>query len=161
MPQSLAQFYLHLVFSTKHRQPLLSVEADRIATHEFLATVCRTLDCPSLKVGGIEDHVHILCRFDRSISVSDLVKELKRVSSLELKTRNPELRNFYWQNGYGAFSASPEHVEALIEYIANQEQHHREEAYADEYRRLLNAHGLQWDERYVWDCDSSSLFDPG
>lgn len=104
-----------------------------------------------LRVGGIEDHIHILCRLGRSIPVSDLVRELKRESSKWLKAKSPGLAEFHWQNGYGAFSVSPAHVNALIEYISNQENHHRRETFQEEYRRLLTKYGLEWDERYVWD----------
>ena len=83
--------------------------------------------------------------------MSDLVKELKRDSSKWAKEQAAAMANFYWQNGYGAFSISPGHVESLRSYIANQEEHHRTESFQDEFRRLLTKYGLDWDERYVWD----------
>jgi len=150
MPQSLAQIYLHIVFSTKDRHPFLRDPKIREAAHAYLGGICNNLDCPVLRVGGSEDHVHILCRFGRTITVADLVKELKRESSKWLKAKSPELSDFFWQNGYGAFSVSPTHVEMLRKYIANQEEHHRNESFQDEYRRLLRKYGLEWDERYVW-----------
>ena len=151
MPQSHAQIYLHIVFSTKDRRAFLQASALRDELHKYLGGTCNNLDCPVLRVGGAADHVHVLCRLGRTITVADLVKELKRDSSQCLKTRSPELQDFYWQNGYGAFSVSPAHVEALREYIANQEEHHRSESFQDELRRLLKKYGLEWDERYVWD----------
>jgi REP element-mobilizing transposase RayT len=151
MPQSLAQVYLHLVFSTKNRHPFLQDPAIRDETHKYLGGTCNNLDCPVLRVGGVVDHVHILCRLGRTCSIADLVKELKRESSQWLKSKAPELSDFYWQNGYGAFSVSPIHVEPLRIYIANQEEHHRIITFQDEFRRLLKKYGLEWDERYVWD----------
>jgi putative transposase len=149
MSQSLAQIYLHIIFSTKNRRPFLQDASIRDETHKYLGGTCNNLDCPVLCVGGVADHVHILCRFGRTISVADLVKELKRDSSHWAKTKG--IADFYWQNGYGAFSLSPGHVEPLRTYIAKQEEHHHKETFQDEFRRLLTKYGLEWDERYVWD----------
>ena len=151
MPQSLAQIYLHIVFSTTNRTPFLQDQQIREDTHKYLGGICNQQGCPVLIVGGVADHIHILCRLGRTISVSDLVKELKRDSSKWAKEQAAAMANFYWQNGYGAFSISPGHVESLRSYIANQEEHHRTESFQDEFRRLLTKYGLDWDERYVWD----------
>jgi len=151
MPQSLAQIYLHIVFSTKNRTPYLRDPALRDETHAYLGGVCRNHDCPSLIIGGVEDHVHILCRFARTITVADFLRELKRDSSKWLKTKSASLADFHWQNGFGAFSISPGHVELLRKYIADQEEHHRKETFEDEFRRLLCKYGIEYDERYVWD----------
>jgi putative transposase len=151
MPQSLAQIYLHIVFSTKGRRPFLADQGLRGEMHKYLGGACNNLHCPVLRVGGVADHVHILCRLGRTISVADFVKELKRDSSQWAKAQGPDLADFYWQSGYGVFSVSPGHVDALRDYIANQEQHHRTESFQDELRRLLTKYGLEWDERYVWD----------
>ena len=151
MPQSLAQIYVHIVFSTKNRHPFLQDASIRDELHNYLGATCNNLDCPVLRVGGVADHVHILCRLGKTRSIADLVKELKRESSQWIKTKAADLHDFYWQSGYGAFFVSPAHVEALREYIAKQEEHHRAESFQDEFRRLLTKYGLQWDERYVWD----------
>ncbi len=119
--------------------------------HNYLGGACNNLQCPVLRVGGVADHVHVLCRLGRTISVADLVKELKRESSKWVKTKAPSLADFHWQNGYGAFSISPGHVEPVRVYIAKQEEHHRIVTFQDEYRNLLRKYGLEWDERYVWD----------
>jgi putative transposase len=104
MPQSLAQIYLHIVFSTKHRTPFLIDRDLRNRAHAYLGGTCRNLDSPALKSGGVEDHVHILCRLSKTLSVSDLVRELKRDSSQRIKEMSADLAGFYWQAGYGAFS---------------------------------------------------------
>ncbi len=119
--------------------------------HAYLAGSCKQLDCPALIVGGVEDHVHILCRLGKSIEVATLLRELKRESSKWVKSQETTLQSFQWQAGYGAFSISPAHVSALKEYIQNQEEHHRGESFQDEFRRLCQKYGVEIDERYVWD----------
>jgi REP element-mobilizing transposase RayT len=151
MPQSFAQNYLHIVFSTKDRRPFLQDDALRDELHHYLGGTCNKLECPVLRVGGVADHVHLLCRLGRTISMADLVRELKRDSSQWIKTKAADLADFHWQHGYGAFSISPSHVEAMRHYIANQADHHRKETFQDEFRRLLTKYGLEWDERYMWD----------
>ena len=151
MPQSLAQIYLHLVFSTKNRAAFLEDATVRENMHKYLSGTCRNLESPSIAVGGVEDHVHILCRQSKKLSVAQLIRELKRESSKWIKEKEAKLKQFYWQNGYGAFSISPSHVDALIEYIRNQEEHHKKETFQDELRRLCKKYGLESDERYCWD----------
>ena len=151
MSQSLAQIYLHIVFSTKQRRPFLQNESLRTETHRYLAGVCRNLDSPALIIGGVEDHVHILCRLSRTHAVSKLIRELKRDSSRWIKSKGTEVREFQWQEGYGAFSVSPSHVEPLKRYIANQSNHHRRESFQEGLRRILEKYGVEYDERYVWD----------
>jgi REP element-mobilizing transposase RayT len=151
MSQSLSQIYLHIVFSTKNRIPFLKEKSLRIDTHAYILGICKNLESPSLIVGGVEDHVHILCRFSRNCSVSNLLRELKKGSSKWIKEQSLSASDFKWQEGYGAFSISPYHSIDLKKYIANQEQHHKKESYQDEFRRILKKYGIQYDERYVWD----------
>ena len=151
MPQSLVQIYVHFVYSTKHRKPFLNDNEFRDRTHRYLAGICRKLKCPALIVGGVEDHVHVLCRFGRNIEVADLIRDSKRDSSKWVKSEQPRLAEFHWQRGYGAFSVSPAHIDALKEYIAKQEVHHRDETFQDEFRRVCRKYGVEIDERYVWD----------
>jgi putative transposase len=151
MPQSLVQIYLHIIFSTKHRQPFLKDNEFRQRTHAYLAGICNNLNCPALIVGGVEDHVHILCRFGKTITVADFIRDMKRDSSKWIKDEQPALAEFHWQSGYGAFSISPSDVEAVQRYIANQEEHHQKVSFQDEFRRLCKKYGLEIDERYVWD----------
>lgn len=151
MPQSLVQIYVHIVFSTKLRKPFLKDKEFRDRTHRYLVGICKNLNSPALIVGGVEDHVHILCRLGKTIHIADLIRDLKRDSSKWIKAEMPRLAEFHWQKGYGAFSISPSHVDALKEYIANQEEHHRRESFQDEFRRLCKKYGLEIDERYAWD----------
>ncbi len=151
MSQSLTQIYLHIVYSTKHRQPFLQDKQIRERMHAYLVGACGNLNCPSLIVGGVEDHVHVLCRFGKTITISNLIRELKRESSKWIKKEYPEQSEFYWQSGYGAFSISPSHVDGLKKYIADQEEHHRHESFKEEFRRLCKKYGVEINERYVWD----------
>src|SRR5437899_1591616 len=125
MPQSLAQIYVHVVFSTKERQPFLLEDAFRKQTHAYLAGICKQQGSPAVMIGGVADHMHILSRLGRTIDLATLVREIKRDSSKWIKESDPMLRGFHWQAGYGAFSISPSHVGALVRYIEDQEEHHR------------------------------------
>ena len=150
MAQSLSAVYVHAVFSTKNRVPFLRDDALRMEMHAYLGGVSNKLGVPALLVGGAEDHVHGLFRLGRSIPLSDWIKELKRVSSLWIKTRAPNQSDFSWQSGYGVFSVSPSNITAVKTYIASQLEHHRKHTFQEEYRLLLKKHGIEWDERYVW-----------
>jgi len=151
MPQSLAQIYVHVVFSTKGRRPLLDDPARREETHRFLGGICNDLQCPVVRIGGVADHVHVLCRLGRMTTIADLVTDLKRRSSLWINEQPKSSPDFHWQNGYAAFSVGSEHVDELSRYIEGQEEHHRTETFQEELRRVLREYGLEFDERYVWD----------
>jgi len=150
MPQSLSAVYIHLVFSTKHRLPLLRDEGLRGDLHSFLGGTSKTLRCPPILVGGVEDHVHLLARLGRTITQAEWVKELKRVSNLWLKTEC-RISDFEWQGGYADFSVSQSNLEQVKSYISNQQEHHRKLSFQDEVRALLTRHQVDWDERYIWD----------
>lgn len=151
MSQSKAQIYVHIIFSTKHRVPFLKDKIIREKLHAYLAGVCHNQDSPSLIVGGVEDHIHILCRLSKNIAPKDLLRELKTESSTWVKNQCPDLKDFYWQGGYAIFSISPSHVDGLREYIADQENHHKQESFQDEVRRIFKKYGMEIDERYIWD----------
>jgi REP element-mobilizing transposase RayT len=151
MPQSLSAVYLHLVFSTKDRRPFLRDKSTRDAIHSYLGSVSKQVDCAPILIGGVEDHVHVLARFGRSITQAEWVKELKRVSNIWLKERGPDYTDFAWQGGYAVFSVSQSNLEQVKQYIANQEEHHRKIGFQDELRALFRKHGIEWDEKYVWD----------
>ena len=117
--------------------------------HAHLGVVSDRLLCSAIVVGGTADHVHLLARQARTITLAEWVKELKRVSSLWAKERG--LANFQWQSGYGAFSVSQSQSQTVASYIARQDEHHRRVGFQDEMRRLLQRHRVEWDERYMWD----------
>jgi putative transposase len=151
MPQSLSNVIIHVVYSTKHRKPSLRDRGLRDETHRQLGGASKTLDCPPILVGGTEDHVHLVARQSRTISLADWIKELKRTTSLWIKQRDRGQKDFQWQAGYGAFSVSQSNLAQVVEYIKNQEKHHRRFDFKTEFRRLLERHGIEYDEQYVWD----------
>ena len=117
----------------------------------YLGAVSARLDCPVIRIGGIADHVHSLARQSRTITVAEWVKELKRASSQWAKTQSPSLLGFQWQAGYAAFSVSQSLSRTVQQYIERQEEHHRRFDFPTELCKMLDAHGVAYDERYVWD----------
>lgn len=150
MPQSLSKVIVHIIFSTKDREPWLDADV-RPRMHAYLATICRDLGGHAFRVGGVADHVHILATLPRTLSQADLVEAMKKTSSKWIKTLAPKYRGFYWQRGYGAFSVSPSQLDGVFEYVESQEEHHRTRSFQEEYREFLQKHGVEFDDRYVWD----------
>ena len=150
MPQSLSKVIIHIIFSTKDREPWLDL-AVRPRMHAYVATICRVLNAEGLRVGGLADHLHIVTTLPRTLSQADMVENLKTTSSKWIKALDSKYRNFYWQRGYGAFSVSPSQLDAVLEYVGNQEEHHRTRSFQEEYRDFLRKYGIEFDERYVWD----------
>jgi REP element-mobilizing transposase RayT len=150
MGQSLVKNYVHITFSTKHRQPLIHPPVEE-ELHSYLGGICNKLECPVIKVGGYTDHVHILCMLSKKIALMKLREEIKSHSSKWIKSKDAEYENFYWQDGYGAFSVNPAEIDVVIAYIANQHAHHSKKTFQDEYRAYLEKYLVVYDERYVWD----------
>ena len=148
MPQSLSRVLVHIVFSTKNREPLITAEhRDRV--FEYLGGTLNAIKCPVLVVGGMPDHVHLLFVQARTLSLSETVEQVKKESS---KWAKEVVRpDFYWQNGYGAFSVSQSNVPRVRTYIQGQTEHHRRRTFQDELRAFLKRHQVEYDERYVWD----------
>ena len=150
MPQSLSLVIVHLIFSTKDRHPFLEPDM-RPRLHAYLATVARDANCEGYRVGGTFDHVHLAIRLSRTITIADLVEELKVNSTKWLKAQAPGLAQFAWQRGYGCFSVGPKDLDSLIAYLDGQEEHHRTRTFQDEFRTFLRKYGVEFDEAYVWD----------
>jgi len=150
MPQSLIRNYVHLVFSTKNREPFINKEI-QAELWSYLGGICKNLECYPIIVGGHLDHVHILCLLSQKIALMKLLEEVKSHSSKWVKTKGEQFRSFYWQNGYGAFSVNSTEIDVVKNYILNQEQHHSNKTFQDEYRAILNKYDVEYDERYVWD----------
>lgn len=150
MSQSLANIYVHLIFSTKERFPFLSPEV-RPDLHAYMATVLANLNSPAVLINSVEDHVHILFNMGRTITLAQVVEDVKKSSSKWIKTQAANLANFAWQAGYGGFSVSESNVPKVANYIQNQEEHHRVKTFQEEYREFLNKHKIKFDEKYVWD----------
>ncbi|MFK7809225.1 MAG: IS200/IS605 family transposase [Saprospiraceae bacterium] len=150
MGQSLVKNYIHIVFSTKYRQDLIYPPYEK-ELHAYIGGTCNELGCPSLIVGGYTDHIHILCRLSQKIPLMTLVQKVKANSSKWMKTNDDYLENFFWQNGYGAFSVNPKKIDIVAGYIERQHEHHSKKSFKTEYRQILKKYDVEYDEKYVWD----------
>jgi REP element-mobilizing transposase RayT len=119
--------------------------------HSYLGGICNNLDCHVIKVGGYIDHIHILCMLSKKIALMKLMEELKSHSSKWIKTKGVEYANFYWQDGYGAFSVKAADINRVIAYIDNQHEHHGKKTFQEEYRVFLKENGVEYNEKYVWE----------
>ena len=151
MSQSLSKILVHVVFSTKDRRPYLNDRELRTELHAYLGGILARLDCQSLIVGGVADHVHALSTLARTRTAADVVKELKRGSTLWVKAADSSLAEFAWQGGYGAFSIGQSQLNDLRHYIANQREHHHRTTFQEEFRHICQCYGIELDERYAWD----------
>ena len=161
MPQSLSAVYLHAIFSTKDRRPFLRDRSLRSSLHAYIGAISKKLECAPLRVGGTEDHTHVLARLGRTMTQAEWIKEIKRASNLWLKEQadppaapdgpSAPLSEFAWQSGYACFSVSVSNLDLVTAYIDNQEEHHRKVSFQDELRAFLKKHRETWDEKYVWD----------
>jgi putative transposase len=151
MPQSLVKNLIHLVYSTKHRQPWIPEDV-REGLFAYQAGIFRQWESPALVIGGVEDHVHALFSLSKNHALKKVVEEVKKGSSKWMKTEDGTGNSeFHWQNGYAGFSVSQSNVEEVSKYIESQAEHHRRMTFQDELRDLFRRHGLEFDERYVWD----------
>ncbi len=150
MPQSLSLDIIHIIFSTKDRHPVLDPDM-RPEVHADPATVARGIGCEAYRVGGMVDHVHLAFRLPRTVTIADLVQELKTSSSKWVKTRSPDFAAFSWQRGYACFSVEPSDLEALRQYINHQEEHQRMRTFQEEFRAFLGKDDVDYDEAYAWD----------
>ena len=150
MPQSLSRVYIHLVFSTKQRHRAINenVKAD---LHAYTGGILKSIDCSPLEINTEPDHAHLLFTLSRTKTMAQVVREVKKGSTLWLKNQDTEYRDFHWQLGYGAFSVSESGIPAVKRYILNQSIHHQKFSFQDEFRKLCVAYKIKWDERYVWD----------
>ena len=150
MPGTYSQILLHIVFSTKHREPWVTADiAGRL--HPYIGGIVRAEKGVLYDIGGIEDHVHLYLRWRPDGSVSDLMRTVKARSSGWVHDTFPTLRGFAWQEGYSVFSVSKSQEGAVKAYIAGQHEHHRKEDYKSELLRMLRLHEIEFDERFVFD----------
>jgi REP element-mobilizing transposase RayT len=150
MSQSLVKNLIHLVYSTKHREPWIPKE-HRDALFAYQAGIFKEWESPALIIGGVEDHVHALFALSKNHALMKIVEEVKKGSSKWMKSDGPRNPQFSWQAGYAAFSVSQSNFEGVQKYIEGQEEHHRKMTFQDELRTWFKRHGVEFDERYVWD----------
>ncbi|GAA5507955.1 IS200/IS605 family transposase [Novipirellula caenicola] len=151
MPQSLSQVWIRLVFSTKERRPFLKDEPFREEMFRMLSHHVKESKCVNACVGGHIDHVHLLIGLSRTISIAKLVENIKTETSKWAKTAVGGTSRFSWQSGYGVFSVSHSERGEVDEYIRNQNKHHDQLSFHDEFRAICKRHDIEIDERYVWD----------
>ena len=149
MSQSLTQLYVHLIFSTKERARWLKKPV-REELQAYIGGVCRELACPSIAIGCVEDHAHILYVQSKNIALAKVVEQVKKSSSKWLKKYSRDFELFHWQDGYAAFSVSASKIDIVKSYILNQEEHHKQNTFKDELIKFLNKYNIDYDEKYLW-----------
>jgi putative transposase len=156
--RSLTHLLVHAILSTKDRRPFLRSDDIRNEIYAYMAGTLKNLDCHPIKIGGVENHVHVFSSLSKNIAFSDLIGRLKGSSSKRLKEKR--LSDFSWQNGYGAFSVSESKVESVTAYILNQAEHHKRFSYREEVREIMERHRMALDERYFWDLNTPAIGRP-
>ncbi len=150
MAQSLTKILVHIVFSTKKRKSWLDEEIIS-DLYLYVSKILKNHNCNALRIGGTENHIHILCELAKTLSIGKIIEEVKTSSSKWIKSKNSRYKEFYWQHGYGAFSVSSSQKDILCNYIANQKQHHKTWSFIDEFCALLQKHNLNFEEKYSSD----------
>ena len=150
MSQSLVKNLIHLVYSTKLREPWIPKHV-REGLYSFQSGIFKNWDSEAIIIGGVDDHVHALYSQSKNHALKKIVEEVKKSSSRWMKTYGTKNKDFYWQVGYAAFSVSESNVSEVKEYIRNQEERHRNMSFQDELRALFERHNVEFDERYVWE----------
>jgi len=148
MSQSFSKFYSHIVFHTKDNVKFIREDIED-ELYSYMGGILRNCKSIPFQIGGTSDHIHILCTLPRTITLADLAEEVKKRSSKWIKTKGPQYKSFYWQEGYGGFSVGWSQVETIKKYIMNQKKHHANVSFMDEYKRLLKENGIEFDERYL------------
>lgn len=140
---------MHIIFATKHGLPVIDLEIE-IALHNYLAGICKSLQCPVIRIGGYTNHVHILCLLYKRIPLTKLMEELKSHSSKWIKSQGGKYHDFYWQDGYGAFSVNHREVDRVKAYIEQQKEHHRKVTFREEYMAFLKEQQVEFNEKFIW-----------
>jgi putative transposase len=150
MAQSLAKIYVHLIFSTKERERTLPDEI-RPELHAYMGGILKGLGCSPIEINTEPDHAHVLFLLSRTEALSNVVGHLKKSSNDWLREQGPQLAQFFWQAGFGAFSVSQSQIADVRAYIRNQREHHRVRSFQEELLAFLKAYEVEYDERYLWD----------
>ena len=148
MSQSLSKNYIHLTFSTKYRKDSIRKE-DLPEMFSYISGILKNIDCPSIIVGGITNHIHVLCVLNKNIALTKMVEEIKKSSSKWIQGKGIYYHWFAWQEGYGAFSVSQSKVDVVTRYIGRQEEHHKKISFEDELKIFLKEYGVEYNEQYL------------
>jgi putative transposase len=149
MGHTYTKLITHIIFSTKDRTPLLTLD-HRADIHDYLRGILRGIHCDTLAINGVADHVHAAVQIPPSLSVSEVIQTAKTNSSKWINDVRMFRCHFAWQRGFSAFSVSDSSVDKLLKYIANQEQHHRNVPFQEELLAFLKRYKIDYDERYIW-----------
>lgn len=149
MTHTYTSLNIHLVFSTKERQPLITGQI-REELYAYMIGILKNLKCKVISIGGVEDHVHILCQLHTEKTVSEVVRMVKANSSKWVNENNKIVGRFEWQRGYGAFTVSSSKVDAVVGYIGMQAEHHKTRSFREEFLLFLKNHAVECDEQYLW-----------
>ncbi len=149
MANPYTSLHYHLVFSTKERQHFIMGEAKE-RLWAFIGGIARNHGLKALCVGGTEDHIHVLLMVPPTMTPSKMVQLVKGGSSRWMHETFPRMRQFAWQDGYGAFTVGKSQVPEIMQYIQQQAEHHRGKTFQEEYLASLKRHEIEYDERYVW-----------
>lgn len=149
MPQSLAQVYIHLVFHTKYNSVTIR-EEDLPKLFAYIDGIIVNKNAMVIQIGGVPNHLHILCTLPRILSMADFVEDIKKCSSKWIKTIAPYYFQFAWQGGYGVFSVSASAVDKVKKYIMTQKEHHRKKTFQEEYEAFLRAYNIEYNPEYVF-----------
>ena len=149
MAQTLVSLMVHVIFSTKNREPLITPEIEP-ELFAYLGGILKNHESRLLDAGGTADHVHLLVSQSKNVSLSSLMKDVKKDSSSWIKTKGQLFWNFHWQDGYGAFSIGKSDIPELKKYIERQKEHHRKRTFQEELIAFLDEYGIAYDERYLW-----------
>ena len=150
MPHSSSCILIHLVFSTKNRERVLT-PALQAELHPHLTEILTHLHCPPMQVGGGEDHVHLFFELFPTRTIAEVTEMVKDRSAQWIRARDTALAHFHWQTKYGAFSISHLEAETVENYLRNQMVHHQKVTFQDEFRRLLKWYEVAFDEKHGWD----------
>lgn len=142
------QILYQIVFGTKHHAHTLS-KPGRDELYKYISGILRNKNCILYQINGVENHMHILTHLHPAVALSDLIKDIKLASSKFIKEEKLFPQFDGWQVGYSAFTYSQDRKEVLINYIKNQEEHHKKKSFREEYVELLKEHGVEYDEKYL------------
>ena len=149
MSQSYSSLLIHIVFSTKNRENIITPDIQG-ELYSYVATICKANKSPLLKIGGMQDHIHILLSLSRLVAIAKLVMDIKTNSSKWLKTKDDKFTDFAWQKGYGAFTLGQSAIKQCADYIANQAEHHKTISFENEFLNFLEKYQIKYNQKYIW-----------
>ena len=149
MAQSLSKLYVHIVFHVKNNDVIIRPE-DEKELYAYIGGIIKANEAVPIIINGTENHLHILTTMSKNLSLAKFVEEIKRNSSLWIKSKGQHYQSFAWQGGYAGYSVSQSKVAIVEKYIENQKEHHKTETFQDEYVKFLQKHNVDFDEKYLW-----------